>query len=777
MNFRTLLLSLGILLASRGLAQISSHTVSGTITDAASGEVLIGATVHEKTQFIGTSANVYGFYSLTLDLDSITLVYSYVGYEKLESAFVLDKDHSFNVSLRSSTLLNEVVVTGQESIQERSDMSTIELDMDMVNSLPVLLGERDLLKTIQLLPGVQSGSEGSSGLYVRGGGPDQNLILLDGVPIYNASHLFGFFSVFNTDAISNVSLVKGGFPARYGGRLSSVLDIRMKEGNMQELHGEGGIGLISSRLTIEGPIKKDKTSFLFSGRRTYIDILAQPFIRASSSGEDTGGYYFYDANAKVNHIIDDKNRIFLSGYFGNDKAYARFNDSFGGTTDKTKARLAWGNAIVSSRWNRIISPKLFANATATMSNYRFVTGIEVETSGGGQPDKTQSYEYRSGILDFGLKVDFDYLPSPDHYVKTGIGHTYHTFSPGVSETRGFDEDLIIGSNKVYAHEFYAFLEDDWKVNERIKMNVGLRVSGFLVKDKTYHGLEPRFSGRYLVNDNLSIKASYAHMQQYLHLLTNGSVGLPTDLWVPVTGRIKPQISDQIAAGIGQSIGENYELSVEGYYKWMTGLIEYKDGASFTGTAEDWQNKVATGDGTAYGAEILFRKRYGKLNGWIGYTLSWSNRQFDELNFSREFSYKFDRRHDISLALNYQFNDRVDMGLVWVYGTGNSLSLPVARHEPLQFDPINSNQFYYYDVEYIDERNGYRMPSYHRLDLGINFKKQMKKHERIWSFGIYNIYNRQNPFFLYFGSDDEGNRKLKQSSLFPLIPSFTYNFKF
>jgi hypothetical protein len=777
MKVKTLLLSISLLFSSLCFSQQSKHTISGTITDAASGEVLIGATVHEKTRLIGTSANPYGFYSLTLGSDSVTLVYSYVGYEKVERSFAMDRDHSFSVSLTSSTLLQEVVITGQESIQERSDMSTIELDMDMVNSLPVLLGERDLLKTIQLLPGVQSGSEGSSGLYVRGGGPDQNLILLDGVPIYNASHLFGFFSVFNTDAISNVELVKGGFPARYGGRLSSVLDIRMKEGNMQELHGEGGIGLISSRLTLEGPIKKDKTSFLFSGRRTYIDILAQPFIRAANEGDETGGYFFYDANAKVNHIIDDKNRIFLSGYFGNDKAYARFSDSFSDITEKTRARLAWGNAIVSSRWNRIISPKLFANATATMSNYRFVTGIELETSGGGLPDITQSYEYRSGILDFGLKVDFDYLPSPDHYVKTGTGYTYHTFSPGVSETKGFEDDIIIGSNKVYANEFYGFIEDDWKVNERIKINGGLRISGFNVSSKTYFGLEPRLSGRYLINDDMSIKASYSHMQQYLHLLTNGSVGLPTDLWVPVTGRIKPQISDQVAAGIARTINKDYELSVESYYKWMTGLIEYKDGASFTGTAEDWQNKVATGDGTAYGIEVLFRKRYGKLNGWIGYTLSWSNRQFDELNFGREFSYKFDRRHDIGLALNYKINENVDMGLVWVYGTGNSLSLPVARHQPLPFDPISPNQFYSNDIEYIDERNGYRMPSYHRLDLGINFKKQMKKHERVWSFGIYNIYNRQNPFFLYFGSDNEGNRKLKQSSLFPIIPSFTYNFKF
>ncbi|MEM7161240.1 MAG: TonB-dependent receptor [Bacteroidota bacterium] len=755
-----------------------TYTISGIISDAKSGESLIGATAYEKDQLIGTSANVYGFYSISLPADTVNLIFSFIGYEPQKKRIDLNGDIRLDIALASSsTTLSEVVVTGQKEDFEEVQMSSEKLDMKLVKSLPVLLGERDLLKTIQLLPGVQSGSEGTSGIYVRGGGPDQNLFLLDGVPLYNVSHLFGFFSVFNPDGIGSAEIIKGGFPARHGGRLSSVVDIRMKEGSKEGFHGEGGIGLVGSRLTLEGPIGKGNTSYLISGRRTYIDILARPLIAASSDGDETAGYFFYDLNGKANHTIDDNNRVYLSAYFGNDKAYSRFKYDGLGANETEKIRLAWGNAIVAARWNRIINPKLFANTTLTMSNYRFVTSYELEYDDDDFED--EYFEYRSGINDVGLKVDFDYLPEPNHAIKAGFGYTYHTFNPGVTRVEFGSEDDRFGASKVFANESYLYFEDDWKINDQLKMNAGLRASGFLVDSKVRGAIEPRLAFRYLLDDKQSIKASYSHMVQYLHLLTSGSIGLPVDLWVPVTGRIDPQRSDQLALGWSRKINESYELSVESYYKWMRNLIEYKEGAGFQGTGEDWQSKVESGRGWAYGGEILLRKDMGDFTGWLGYTLSWSNRQFDNLNFGRTFPYKFDRRHDISLTLNYDINDNVDIGVVWVYGTGNALSLATAQYQNTFEIPGIDTQvpFYPQSLEFIEERNGYRMAAYHRMDIGINFHKQKEKYKRTWSLGLYNAYSRKNPFYLFFDTDFTGQRKLYQQSLFPIIPSISYHFKF
>ena len=691
-------------------------------------------------------------------------------------------------SSRCASTANE-----SDEIQDDSQMSTVDISMEKVKSLPVLLGEQDIMKTIQLLPGVQSGSEGSSGLYVRGGGPDQNLILLDGVPVYNASHLFGFFSVFNADAINSVQLIKGGFPARYGGRLSSVIDIRMKEGNNKEFHGEGSIGLISSKLSLEGPIIKDKTSFIVSARRTYIDLLARPLIKAaarSTGSEGTGGYYFYDVNAKVNHKINESNRIYLSGYFGDDRFYANTKETYlnNGVENiyDSENSLNWGNVITALRWNSIINDKLFSNTTLRYSRYRFNVGFSektTETSSSGTKENEFSFNYFSGIEDWSGNVDFDFVPNPNHYIKFGIGNTYHTFRPGVNQFKSNEGtsaiDTTFGSSNLFAHEANVYIEDDLKVGELLKFNIGLHASAFLMNKKTYYSLQPRFSGRYLLDETMSLKASYARMTQFLHLLTNTSIGLPTDLWVPATDKIAPQTSDQIAIGVAKTVKKQYEVSLEGYYKWMNNLIEYKDGASFFGSETDWQDKVESGKGWSYGGELLIEKKQGKTTGWIGYTLSWTNRQFEEINFGEVFPYKYDRRHDIGIAVTHKFDkykDRkgrdkwIDVGMVFVYGTGNATTLGLERYRS------NDNGFFGSEVVHIDGRNNYRMPNYHRLDLGVNIHTKKKRGERTWSFGVYNAYSRQNPFFLFFGYENN-QRVLKQISLFPVLPSFSYNFKF
>ena len=785
------LLLWSILLSSISLAQTA--TISGYIQEKETGEKLIGATVFDRKSGKGTTTNLYGFYSLTLPKDSVDLIFSFVGSQPMKVKMLLEKDMEYNLDLSSDLELEEfeVVATQTESIQEETQMSKLDISMDKVKALPVLLGEKDIMKVVQLMPGVQSGSEGTSGIYVRGGGPDQNLMLLDGVPVYNASHLFGFFSVFNADAIRSVSLIKGGFPSRYGGRLSSVLDLRMKEGNMKKFAGEGSIGIISSRLTLEGPIKTDKTSFIISGRRTYLDLLARPLIKKQTDGEENFGYFFHDVNAKINHIFSKKSRLFLSGYVGDDKFYAKskysYSDSFTNRDydSKEETSLKWGNSIFALRWNYMFSNKLFSNTTLTYSKYRFVVGFEDETIATNPKEESRyGYSYFSGINDWSAKIDFDYIPKPDHYIKFGISDTYHTFTPGVNQFMEEDEnsslDTTFGSQKQYAHELHAYIEDDIKLGAKLKMNPGLHYSSFFVNGHDYHNIEPRISARYLLSEKVSMKGAYTYMAQYLHLLTNPSIGLPTDLWVPVTEQVKPQRSHQVALGVASTIKEKYEISLEGYYKTMDNLIEYKDGISFLGSDQDWQEKVAVGKGWSYGAELLFEKKVGKTSGWIGYTLSWTERQFDELNFGEKFPYRYDRRHDIGVAVTHEFNDRWDMGIVWVYGTGKAVTLGLDRYEIVDLTDGNSR---FYEIDHITSRNNYREPSYHRLDIGFNFHKEKKRGIATWNFGLYNVYSRQNPFYLFFDNEydyDTGRFKglqLKQYSIFPIIPSISYAFKF
>ena len=739
-------------------------TISGYVTDKKSGERLTGAVVFVPSLQVGASTNTYGFYSITINsgADSVELRSSYIGYQVFARKIVPGKSMQLNIDMEEATQLKEVVITGQkDAIAQKTQMSSIDLPIQTIKSLPAFFGEPDIMKAIQLLPGIQAGNEGTSGLYVRGGSPDQNLILLDGVPVYNASHLFGFFSVFNADAIKNVEVIKGGFPARYGGRLSSVIDIGMKEGDQNHFHGEGGIGLIASRLTLEGPIEKGKSSFMISGRRTYADLLIQPLLPKDSKG----GYYFYDLNGKVNFTLSPKDHLYVSGYFGDDKFYFSENSNNDGRTFALNGDIQWGNTTAVGRWNHEFSPKLFGNLTAYYSQYRFMVGVQSVTK---DKNVNEDYQirYTSGIYDMAGRYDFDFFPSPNHFIKAGASIISHTYTPGIQRMKvisgAVKSDTTVGAGIIKANELDAYVEDDIRFSSKLKGNLGLHVAGFTVRDAFYKSLQPRIALRYLLTDQLSAKASFVQMNQYINLLTNSSVGLPTDLWLPSTDKIAPQLSRQGAAGLAYNHNSGVEVSLEGYYKTMDNLIEYKDGASFFSSATGWEDKVEIGKGTSYGGELFIQKKKGKFTGLCGYTLSWTNRTFANLNNGQTYPYKYDRRHDFKVAGVYTINKKIEVSAEWIYGTGNAITLPIGSY----MGPDGE------EIRVYGSRNGYRMPSYQRGDVSIRFTKQFKRWERTWALSVYNVYNRKNPFFIY---EDYGT--FKQVSLFPLLPSITYQFKF
>ncbi|WP_205504148.1 TonB-dependent receptor [Rufibacter psychrotolerans] len=767
-----------LLLPFTGLGQ--KFTISGYVRDAKTGENLIGVAILNAVTGEGTATNAYGFYSLTLPKDSVKLMASYVGYERTLFTTYLRQDVQQNLLLTpATTALREVEIinTKEEDARESTRMSTITMSVAQIKAVPALFGEVDVLKALQLLPGVQSGGEGTSGLYVRGGGPDQNLILLDGVPVYNASHLFGFFSVFNAEALNNVELVKGGFPARYGGRLSSVLDISMKEGNMNEVDGEGSIGLIASRLTVGAPLKKDVASFIFSGRRTYIDLLARPFMNKE---DGIGGYYFYDLNGKLNWKVSPKDRLYLSAYTGYDEFYSSYARS-SGDAEESRAGLGWGNFTTAFRWNRIMNQRLFLNTHLTFTKYQFDISNEEQSTYQGQ---TYDYKlkYLSNIRDLSAKLDFDYIPNPSHYIRFGGQYVHHQFQPGALQVRdnngGAAEDLNVNTQKTTAQEVGLYLEDDLRLSERVKVNVGVRANGFAVNKEFYSSVEPRASVRFIANEKLSLKASYANMTQFIHLLTNSGIGLPTDLWVPSTDKIKPQRSHQLALGATRALAQNrLELSLEGYYKTMHNLIEYKEGASFIGISNSWDTKVTTGKGWAYGLELFLHKKTGRTNGWIGYTLAWSNRRFPELNQGATFPYRYDRRHDVELVVIHQLKPNLTLSGTWVYGTGNAITLPEARYmvgEAWEGGYGGTQTYNDYGA-----RNGYRMAAYHRADLSLSHTKKKRWGEVVNNLSFYNAYNRKNPYFIYVqaGKKEGDPSKFKQISLFPVLPSISKTFKF
>ena len=776
-------------------------TVSGYLSDASSGERLIGATVIDKRSGQGTVSNTFGFYSLTLPADTLQLFFNYIGYQSQVKTITMQSNTTLNILLEQSALIKEVEIVADkyERIEERAQMSRIDVPIEQIKRVPALMGETDVLRVLQLLPGVSGGGEGQSGIYVRGGGPDQNLILLDGVPVYNASHLFGFFSVFNADAIKDVSLTKGGFPARYGGRLSSVIEINMKEGNENEFHGEGSIGIVASKLTLEGPIQKGRSSFLVSARRTYIDVIARPIIKnsfATDGGEGVSGYYFYDINAKVNHRFSDKDRLYLSFYTGKDKFYLNFSESDETPSEKYTFNfdtgLGWGNLTGAVRWNHILTPKLFANTTFTYSRYNFNTrnGLGETSELPGEVPQRSSYllEYFSGIDDIGLKLDFDYMPNPAHLIKFGANTIQHQFHPGKFYTRvvetesKIDVSTTLQQPDVGAFEFATYVEDDWKVTSRLRLNYGLHFSGFVPEGKSYFSLQPRANARYLFNKGWALKGAFSTMRQYIHLLTNETIGLPTDLWLPTTSTVKPQDSWQAALGVAKTFAKNYEFSVEAYYKEMDNVIAFKEGASVF-QFDNWQNRVVQGEGTAYGFEFFIQKKKGRFSGWVGYTLSWAWREFEELNFGNKYPYKYDRRHDFEIVGTYDIiPERIRVSATWVYATGNVATFGTSRYQSPE--PYQNNFSYTFVTTHTPERNNLRYPSYNRLDFGVDFIKKKKYWTRTWSFGGYNAYNRNNPFFLFLQNDVEyvdgayvEKSSLRQASLFPFIPYVAYSFKF
>ncbi|WP_143959455.1 TonB-dependent receptor [Litoribacter populi] len=779
---RLFLISCFILSASISYSQ--NITISGTVKSSENGEVLIGATVQDNISRRGTVTNQFGYYSFSKDTSITSLSFSYVGFQPEKVEFNILKDTVLHIQLEPLNELDEVIVESSRSepIHESAQMGNINVPIRQIKSMPALMGEVDVLKVLQLLPGVQSGVEGASGLYVRGGSPDQNLILLDGVPVYNVSHLFGFFSLFNADALNNVELVKGGFPARYGGRLSSVIDINMKEGNMKEFHGEGGIGLVASRLTLEGPIIKDRTSFLISGRRTYIDYLAKPLISNYSDGDNLG-YYFYDVNAKLNHIVNDKNRIFFSLYAGDDVGYSKSDRSHvinGETfTDKSEFGLSWGNLISALRWNHVFSNKLFGNFTASYTKYNFRLFNENDHSRvGGEEDFEDYYlaDYRSGIRDYALKADFDYIPNSNNYIRFGLSNIFHQFSPGVFAGISKTDTLQnLGANQMDSQEYAAYIENDIAVTNTLKFNVGLHYSGFLVDNQHYNYLQPRLSGRYMLDEKSSIKFSFVTMAQYVHLLTNAGLGLPTDLWVPVTSNIGPQRSWQGSLGYFKSLTHGLEWSVEGYYKDMNGLIEYQDGASFLHINKNWEDLVEVGRGRSYGLEMFVQKKLGKTTGWLGYTLSKTERKFENINFNRWFPFRYDRTHDVSLTVSHKLSSKIHLSGTWVYGTGNAISFPSTIYQSTNNPEVGIAPGH---VEHYESRNNFRVRDYHRLDLGVSFVKDTRWGVRTWNVSVYNAYNRMNPFFVDIGFNQQaGTKMMEQYSLFPILPSVMYGFKF
>ena len=789
----------------------NKHTISGYITDANNGESIVGANIYCKELNLGVTSNTYGFYSLTLPEGTYDISYSFIGYKTENKNFKLNNSMKYDIEFQLSSInIKEVVVTGDKNIVEKTQTSVIEIPIEQIKTIPALLGEIDVLKAIQLLPGVQS-SEGSSGFYVRGGGPDQNLILLDGVPVYNASHVGGLFSVFNADAIKTVRLTKGGFPARFGGRLSSVLQIDMKEGNMKEFKADATVGLISSKLTLEGPIIKNKTSFIVSGRRTYVDLVVNPFMPASTDLS----LYFYDLNTKINHKISKRDRIYLSAYMGNDVFGVDYDGSQeggkGGEGSSEEGTLnfglGYGNITSTLRWNHLFSDKLFSNTTLTYSKYSFHTDFgvsEQRNTSIGDENFNIDYGYLSGIEDLGGRIDFDYAPSPNHDIKFGTSYTYHYFFPGKSDldfsidyptldtlNQDVNLDTVINfSGNTNVHEMFFYLEDNVKITNRLKANIGLHIgyysianntstdnTGLMDRDKNNFSFQPRVSARYLLNEDWSIKASYAKMQQNIHLLSNSSVGFPSDIWVPAIDSVPSQTSQQWAGSVAtQLYNGEYELSLEGYYKTMNDLITYKAGYSNLKSTEAWENAVETGgEGKSYGAELFLQKKKGKTTGWIGYTLSWSNRRFDNINFGEWYPYKYDRRHDFSLVISHKFNEEWDIGATLVYGTGNAITFPQGVYLGIPQATWNE-QLSAELVESYGSRNSTRLPSYHRLDFAINKHRKKENWESTWTLGAYNLYNRKNPFFAYLAYQDD-QRVAKQVSLFPIIPSISYRIEF
>jgi hypothetical protein len=773
LSFLSVLLSLLLFSPFNGAAQ-SKYTLSGVITDASTGETLIGATVRLSGVRNGTISNSYGFYSITAPEGNYTVQVNYVGYQSFTKELSLSANKQLAIQLQPASTLQEVVIRGgtrKDQNVSSPQMGLEKLNMAQINSVPVIFGERDVVKAIQLVPGVKSGGEGNTGFYVRGGASDQNLILLDEAIVYNASHLFGFFSTFNSDAIKDVVLYKGGMPAQYGGRLSSALDISMLDGNSKDFSVEGGIGLIASRLKVEGPLVKGKGSFMLSARRTYADA----FLKASSDTSlKNASLYFYDLNAKANYHFDDKNAIYFSGYLGKD--VLGLKNLFGTN---------WGNTTGTLRFNHIFNDRLFSNTSLIYSDYNYTVQSY---------DVSSDFKVRSSIRDFNLKEDLQYYLSSNHTIRMGFNLIQHAITPGkisATASSSFNPKTLEDRKGL---ESAAYISDEWHIGDQLNLLYGLRLSRFDLfgpgtfsryddagnpldtktytasqRVKSYMYLEPRIAASYLIDAQNSIKASYGRNTQNIHLLSNSNASSPSDLYVMSSNNLKPEIADQISTGYFRNLDEDkYEFSAEIYYKWLQNQIDYKNGAQLIAN-QNVESQLVYGVGRAYGLELFLKKKYGQFNGWIGYTLSRTERKFAEINEGKYFPSRQDRTHDISLVGIYQLNKRWTFSGTFIYGTGNAVTFPTGKY---QLDGIT--RFYYSD------RNSSRMPATHRLDLGATLEgKPHKRYHSSWTFGLYNAYSHKNPYVITFRNDENDPTRTvaEQTSLFGVIPSVSYNFKF
>lgn len=758
------------------LAQAQTKfSLSGIITDLETGETMIGANVSvEELPGIVTQCNEYGFYSLSLVEGNYSVVVSYAGYEKLKQTVSLNVNQQINFKLKPTVIMfGKVTVTAQKKNENitNTTMGVTKLEMKEIKKIPVLFGEQDILKTLTLTPGVKSLGEGNGGLYVRGGDNSQNLILLDEATVYNASHLLGFFSTFNSDAIKDVTLYKGTAPSEYGGRISSVLDVKMNEGNNQKFHVGGGVGLISSRLNVEGPIVKDKGSFLITGRRTYADL----FLKLSSNEQlSKNQLYFYDFNAKVNYKINDKNRIFLSGYLGRD--VIKISERFG---------IDWGNTTGTLRWNHLWSQKLFSNTSLIYSDYDYRVNITRDVD---------EFSLTSSIRNINLKHEFQYYLNSKHTLNFGFNSFYHTITPGqveVSDGSDINPSTLQNRN---ALENAIFFSENWKPKSRWNIEYGLRLASFNLLGagdfysynsdgdvidttsynkgqivKTYVNLEPRLNVAYIINQSNSVKISYTRNTQNLHLVRNSTSTTPTDIWIASSNNVKPEIGDQFSVGYFKNFKENnFQFSAEAYYRFIQNQLDLKNGAEIRAN-DKIEGELLYGEGRAYGLELFLKKKYGKFNGWIGYTLSRTERKINGISEFNWYPARQDATHDISIVGIYDINKKWSVSATWVYNTGSAVTFPSGKYT------INGKTEFYYS-----ERNGYRMPNYHRLDLGATrYFTKSNNRESSLNFSIYNAYGRKNAYTIDFQDDpnDPTKTQVVKTYLFTFIPSITYNFKF
>ena len=782
------------------LRKISRLTISGLITDAATGETLIGAGATSGKH--GTVSNSFGFYSLTIpgEKDRVDVTFSYVGYLPKTLTIPAGRDTTVHVRLVPGASLEEAVVTApRESGIASTRMGAIEVPVAAVKSVPALFGEADVLKTIQLLPGVQGGTEGFSGLYVRGGGPDENLLLLDGIPLYHAEHMLGIFSVFQPEAVKKVTLYKGSFPARYGGRISGIVDVRTNDGNLYETHGSVGVSMIGEKLHIEGPVWKGKTSYSLSARGMHT-LLLTPVIKLT--GFD-GNYFFYDLDAKFAHRFSGRDRLYFHVYHGLDNFhYRESNKAFDGRTgqpftDTQKLGIRWGNTVAALRWNHVVGPRLFMNTTVAFNRYHMRMDSDMRTreikADGDTEDSQVQFDYRSGMRDWVAKADFDYTPSSSHKFKFGAEYTFHTFVPEtltgygrqrVNESPQADTTLYMRSNSLQrGHEASLYAEDEIRLGSHLSLNPGLRATLFNTQGKTYWSIEPRLNAKVNFTEDWWAKASYSRMSQYVHLLSSSQITLPVDLWVPITRNIRPETADQFSLGLYFGGLPGWNFSVEGYYKAIRNVLEYKEGAVFLFDSSGWESKVEAGSGRAMGVELFIEKTTGKTTGWLGYTLAKSDRLFPSINHGQRFPYRYDRRHSVNLVVNHRFNEKFDISLAWNFASGGVTTLPERRI--VASSPAGEPRY----VDLVSSRNNFRLPASHTLNLGFNFHRRHTRGESIWNLSVYNVYNHMNPTLVQkenkesvisrYQADGPAEWQLihevriKKITLLPIFPSIGY----